>query len=207
MCALKSSPCARKAGNPKMRRDGRVILVLRPDSSKKTKRRTSTTFWNFRHSSRLFAMSSRSCSLAFRVFFENIAYFAGNFVESRQRAFFPKAFSEFTERGVWIVFNISCQLRQFLKTENRASVATWQRREPVLTTCANPSANRFEVVAKNIRKLSPGGGFGQIRLYNKRTHFRACYLHTESLANLYNLSMLKCSSTLICSWRHRPGCR
>ena len=73
---------------------------------------------------------------------------------------------------------------------NSSSVRGFIPRSICLT---NPPADSFDVIVKNIRKLSPAGGSGQIRLDNKRTDFRICYFHAESLVNFYNLSMLKCS--------------
>ena len=173
------------------------MSVLRPDSSKKTRRRASTVSWNLRHSSRLLATSSRSCSLACKVFFKNIPHFASNLMKSRYRALLSRVIPEFAERGIRILFNISCQLFQLLWSENGTSVSSRQRSEPSLATCANPSANSFDVIAKNIRKLLPAGATRQIRLCNNRTDFRTCYLHAESLANFYNLSMLNCTSKIV----------
>ena len=117
-------------------------------------------------------------------------------MKSRQRALLSKVIPEFAERGVWILFNISCQLFQLLWSENGTPVSSRQRSELSLAACANPSANSFDVIAKNIRKLLPAGATRQIRLCNNRTDFRICYFHAESLANFYNLSMLNCSSLI-----------
>ena len=68
----------------------RVILVLAPDSSRKTNRYGATVAWNWRHRSRCVAMSARSCSLARRVFFNDKSEFRNNSMYRGEAAVFAK---------------------------------------------------------------------------------------------------------------------
>ena len=162
----------------------RVILVLAPDSSMNTRRAGSRRGSSSSHCSRRSRTSSRSCSLAWSVFFIAVAQSIQCPLHRHDRAVYFACGPKLFERGIRTVLNQPIQGRQpVLAEQGEAMAAGPGCRFSRCDKPRQPALKRPDVHAVRLRNPSLGAPALLIGLDRAPANVFRCYAHAKNIAD------------------------